>query len=291
MLAEESHFGKTAARLYVSTAQVSQRIKKLEGAVGGQLVHRDTRAVRLTQLGMALLNGARPLLAMHENLTQRMQERANGRTGTIRLAVNVSATYSVLPILLRILAAKQPGINVSVVNAHHFTPFLEEALLESRVDMIVARAPLKSEELDSMSLFRETMAVVMPPNHHLAKKNYIEPPDLDGESLVSFPLRSGSAVAPMVDQILQQRGIHMHRHAEAEETTALLGLVAAGLGVAIVPHSVSVLHPHLCCVPLSGMPITEMVLGWNRRTQDSLTQSVISVVRENRSMFKKLGSQ
>lgn len=289
-LAEERHFGRTAARLHVSTAQVSQRIKKLESSVGGKLFYRSTRDARLTELGSELLQGARRLLEMHESLAQRIRDRASGRTGTIRLALNVSATYSVLPLMLGVLADRRPGVNVAVVNAQGFTALLEEALLEARVDLIVARAPVKSEELDSLSLFREPMAVLMPHGHRLAGRTRIELPELDGEHLVSFPLESASAVATWVDQVLRQAGVHMHRQAEAEETTGLLGLVAAGLGVAIAPQSVSVLHPGLDCVQISGMPVTDMVLGWHRETEDRLTLSVVSLMRETQSLFRSLGS-
>src|SRR5699024_8333029 len=157
---------------------------------------------------------------------------------------------------------------------------LEAALLESRVDMIVARAPLAHPQIESIPLFREPMAVIVPPAHRLSNKELVEPTDLDCEALVSFPLDSASAIAPAVDQVLRQEGINVRRRAEADETTGLLGLVSAGLGVTIAPRSVSALAPDLKCIPLSGMPITEMLLAWHKDNQDELISSTVRLIKE-----------
>lgn len=287
VLASEKHFGKTAAKLQVSTAQVSQRIKRLEKELGGELLQRTTREVNLTELGFELWDGAENLLMQHRNLQTRVRERAKGQVGTVRLALNVSATYTVLPILRRVLAEKLPGVNIAVINAQGFTALLEEALFSNRVDMIVARGPLLNSGLSHLSLFQEPMVVIMAPNHHLASRQSLKLTELDGESLVSFPLKSASAIAPLVDQHLNRAGIRMHRTSEAEETTGLLGLVAAGLGVAIVPRSVSALHPGLKWAPLAGMPLTEMVLAWNKKTTDQLTLSVVEATRGLPHIFNK----
>lgn len=286
VLAEELHFGRSAERLHASTTQVSKRIKRLEAELGGPLLYRSTREVRLTELGEKLLAGAVPHYHTHESLKQRIQERAVGRIGTVRLAVNVSATYSVLPTMLRILSERRPGVNIGVVNAQGYTSYLEEALLQARVDLIVARGPLKSPELASFSLFREPMTVIMPVNHQLAEREVVDLIELNGESLVSFPLHSGSAVATWVDHVLRKEGIQMHRYAEAEESMALLGLVAAGLGVAIVPQSVSVLQPNLPCARLKGLPVSETVLGWHHETRDALTLSVVSLMKKDKSALR-----
>lgn len=278
VLAEECHFGRAAARLHVSTAQVSYRLKKLEQHVGGALMWRTTREAELTPLGRELLRGARPLLGLAGALERRVVDQAAGRTGTLRLGVNGSATFTVLPSIARIMHTQLPDANV-LIHAHSFTNILEAAVVEGRVDLIVARTPLTSGELEHRPLFRDPMALAVPSGHRLARRKTARLADIRGEDLVSFPLGSGSAVAAIADSALRAEGILPRLRAEAGDTTTLLGMVAAGMGVAILNRSVSAMQPPgLTFVHLPALPSAEMVAAWRSDNHDPLVHTVVKLM-------------
>lgn len=278
VLAEECHFGRAAARLHVSTAQVSYRLKKLERHIGGALMRRTTREAELTPLGRELLQGAKPLLGLAGTLERRVIDQAAGRSGTLRLGVNGSATFTVLPSIARIMRTQLPDANV-LIHAQAYTIILEAAAVEGRVDLIVARTPLTSGELKHRTLFRDPMALAVPSGHRLARRRTARLADIHGEDLVSFPLGSGSAVAAMADNALRAEGVLPRRRAAAGDTTALLGMVAAGMGVAIMPRSVSAMQPPgLTFLHLPALPSAEMVAAWRSDNHDPLVHTVVRLM-------------
>lgn len=286
VLAAECHFGRTADRMHVSTAQVSQRLKRLEQDLGGELMRRTTREAELTPLGRTLLREATPVLHKLDDLESRVQDQAAGRTGTLKLAVNGSATFTVLPSIVRVVRARLPGAKL-MVQAQTYTALLEMALLEGAVDLIVGRTPLSSEELDQKSLFRDPMVLAVPVGHRFAGRRTASIADIAGEDLVSFPIESASAVAAITDRALRAEGVKPRRRAEAEETITLLGMVASGMGVAVMPASVSAIRaPGLAFVPMPSLPVADMVLAWRRDDHNLLVRTVADLLPASRDRFR-----
>lgn len=260
-VAHARHFGQAAERLHMAQSPLSQAIRQLESQVGATLFDRTTRRVDLTPAGEAFLRDAERILDAIEDAQARVRHMGEGSTGLLRIGSTGLAAYRQLPQLARICARELPGLVLRFV-PDLLTPAQELALVEHRIDLGVLRPPLRCAGLVSRLIGQERFVLAVPQHHRLVGEDPVMLAELRDEDFVVLD-SPGSVVAAAVDQACLSAGFLPRRAHQAAETSIMLTLVAAGLGVALLPESVLALRVDgVRYVPVAGDAYVELALAW-----------------------------
>ena len=280
-VAEESHFGRAAQHLHIAQSPLSQQVKHLENELGVILLVRSTRRVELTPAGARFLERARAILASVEAAAEEATQMASGLIGRIAIGFTGSATYELLPVLSRRIRTALPGVELDL-RGELLTPGQEAGLLEGSLDIGFLRPPVRSDALVVRSLRHEPLVVVLPDTHKLADVDAVELSELKGEAFVTYPARHRSVVHDAVMDACRAAGF-VPPGLEVAETSTLVSLVAAGLGVALVPASVQHLHiTGATYRPLSEpRPMVELAVATRRDDPSPLIRRVLDLVHES----------
>jgi DNA-binding transcriptional LysR family regulator len=251
-VAEEAHFGRAAQRLQMAQPPLSQQIRALEAEMGVVLFHRTTRKVELTAAGERFLPRARAILAEVDDAVAEAAQVAGGMLGRIAIGFTGSATYDLLPSLVRVLRADLPGIELDI-HGEMLTPDQVAALADGSLDLGLLRPPVHSTAIDVQVLRREPLIAVLPEHHALAGRDRVRLSDLRDDSFITYPSNHRSVVYEAVIDACQQAGFVPANVHEVAETSTMVSFVAAGLGVALVPASVQHLRiTGATYLPLAG---------------------------------------
>ena len=258
-VARTLHFGQAAERLHMAQSPLSQAIRQLESEIGVTLFDRTTRRVDLTPAGEVFLADAERILEAVEDARARVRHVGEGSAGMLRVGSTGLAALRQLPRLARIAARELPGLVLRFV-PNLLTPAQELALAEERIDLALLRPPVHGG-LVSRLVDRERFTLAVPTHHHLGD-GPVALAALRDEEFVVYDA-PGSAVTAAVERACAGAGFRPRRSREAGETTILLTLVAAGLGVALLPESVLALRVEgVRYVPVADDVHVELALAW-----------------------------
>ena len=236
-VAEELHFGRAALRLHLSQPPLSVHVKRLEADLGVQLFERTRRRVALTTAGVELLGRARQLLADAEKAVAEVQRVARGETGRLTIGYTSTATHVVLPAALPRFRAAHPDVRVELLELR--SALQPDALRAGRIDLGIACGPLAAAGLTARPIAHERFLAAIPSRHRLAARRTVPLRALDGVEAVTVRRDVEPAWADAAIAAIQAAGVSMVPVQETDTKVALLGLVAAGLGVAIVSESLA----------------------------------------------------
>lgn len=276
-VAETCHFGQAADNLHVAQPALSYAIRQLEAELDTTLFNRTTRQVSLTAAGEFLRDEAARILGGVDDAVRGVRLVAAGRSGLVRLGFTMSAAFSHLPRLARAVKAELPGV-VLEIQADLLTPTQCEALRTGSLDIGVLRPPAIGEGLRLRTIVVEPLVLAVSVDHRLAVEPVLSLADLRNEQFVAYQSRE-SAVNDAVLRSCRQAGFVPHREHLAPGTAVLLALVAAGLGVALVPES-------LRCLPLEGIVFRdlhdagtiELAMAWRGGEENPVVYAVIDVI-------------
>ena len=240
VLAEELHFGRAARRLHISQPPLSGQLRRLEDDIGARLFDRTNRHVALTEAGRLLLDRARLLLADAERTSTEVRRVASGETGTLVIAYTPTATYEWLPPLIPLHRARHPEIRLELVEMA--SPAQPLALHRGRAEVGVACLPVESDGLSVYPVAQDGIVAALPIGHRLAGRKVLGPADLRREAFVGVDPTTEPAWSAEFRRGLRAAGLAPHFVQMADSKLAMLGLVAAGLGVALVSRSMAVLE-------------------------------------------------
>jgi len=231
-VAEELHFRRAAERLHMSQPPLSQQIRQLEEEVGATLLTRSQRKVELTAAGAAFLVRAREILDAVEDAARQARRVQRGEVGRLAVGFVGSAMYSVVPEILQAFRERYGDVALRLQEVG--TTEQLRQLESGRLDVGFVRPQRARAGLTIESIHEERVVVALPDRHPLAAQPRIHIADLAGEPMVLLT-RAGSpglrtALEPVTDEdsIIQ----------EVAEMQTLIGLVAAGVGISLVPESV-----------------------------------------------------
>ena len=262
-VAQTRHFGRAAERLHMAQSPLSQAIRQLESQVGALLFNRTTRRVELTPAGEAFLRDAERILESVEAAQARVRLIGAGSTGLLRVAATGLAAFRHLPQLARIAAREIPGL-VLRLQPDQLTPAQERALEEERIDLAVLRPPLRRTGLSSRLIASERLTLAVAESHRLAGEEPVGLAELRDEDFVVYSVPD-SVVNTTVAQACLAAGFLPRRTHEAAETSIMLTLVAAGLGVALLPESALALRVDgVRFVPVADDVRIDLALAWRR---------------------------
>jgi DNA-binding transcriptional LysR family regulator len=237
-VAEELHFRRAAERLHMSQPPLSQQIRRLEEDVGATLLVRNQRRVELTAAGQAYLARARDILAAVEDAAREARRVQRGEVGRLDVGFVGSAMYSVVPELLRAFRERFPDVGLHLRELG--TTEQLRRLEDGRLDVGFLRPPGPRAGLSIETVLLEPVVAALPEDHPLAAAPELRIEDLAGEPLVLMT-RAG---APGLRDALRALTNGLGDDAIVQEVTemqTLVGLVAAHVGVSLVPQSLRAL--------------------------------------------------
>ena len=222
----------TATTLHLTQSALSHQIKDLEARIGGQLFLRKTRPVRFTSEGEILLNLADqvlPRLARAENELASLKEDVNGR---LHMAIECHSCFQWLMPALREYQVAWPSVTLDFSSGFGFEPL--PALMSGELDLVITSDIQPRSEVHYEPLFDFEMRLVTATNHPLAANTYVEPSDLENETMLSYPVQKNRL--DVVKHFLHPAGIEPAKWKQADNTLMLVQMVSAGLGVAALPN-------------------------------------------------------
>jgi len=240
VLAETLHFGRAAASLNITQPPLTQQIRVLEEELGARLFERSNRRVELTPAGNALLPEARALLAQAERTSTVAARAQRGEIGELRVGLLGSAAFTVvIPRLILTYRQRFPGVRLRIEELT--TQEQLAALLEQRLDVAIVRSVLAPElppTLRSKRLLQDSLVVALPATHRLSEAaTPMSISALEHEPFVMYPRESGTGVYDQIITLCRQAGFAPTVAQEAHAMATIIGLVAAGLGIAVVPEA------------------------------------------------------
>ncbi|KIF77353.1 LysR family transcriptional regulator [Streptomyces sp. 150FB] len=265
VLAEHGHFGRAATALHLTPSSLSRGISRLEQQVGARLLDRTPQGSKLTEAGEVFLPLARTLLSSAAQAAART--KAAGRPS--RITVGHIGNIIVTP-AVRELRRRHPEADVRTLHVPWHEP--HTALLEHRVDAVVARLPFPTDHLRVTVLHDEPRVVAMPLDHRLAGKESVTLDDIAHEPLTraSDPVWDAYwRIDPRPDGSRAPDG----PYAEAVEDK--VELIAGGQALAIIPGSAGLgtLRPDLTTVPLDGVDPCHVVLATRAEDRSRLVSA------------------
>lgn len=283
-VAEEMHFGRAAARLHMTQPPLSQTIQALESQLGTPLFSRTRRSVALTAAGRALLPEAQRLLMQAESLPALVQRAAAGESGQLRLAFVSSADYSVLPIALREFRSAYPAVQIDLREATSDVQLEELAAGNIDLGILIPPVPDKLKTiLDYFPVLTEPLVLALPADSKLATATRkVSLKSCAGLPLIIFPRRLAPALHDQILGCFRDAGLTPSIEQEAIQMQTIVGLVAAGMGIALVPQSVSNLkRPGVEYRALKeASPLVEIGLAWRRDNTSPVLQSFLHLIQK-----------
>ncbi len=279
-VAEELHFGRAAARLFIAQPPLSQQIQQLERELGVTLFQRTSRRVQLTPAGEVFLVGARQTMTGLDAAVQAAQRAARGETGWLGIGFAASATYDLLPAVLHDFRARFPDVALSLMELNAAEQ--SAALRDGTIHVGFARPHTEEAEMVVEAVLREPFLVALPAAHPLTNHKMLSLAMLAGEPFVSFPEKPPPSYAQVVRAVCEGAGFMPHVVQEVREMQTAISLVAAGLGVALLPASVQHLHRDgVVYRPLpDSAPRTELAVVTRKEDAAPALQNFLGIVRE-----------
>jgi len=239
-VAEELHFGRAAKRLFMTQPPLSRQIQLLERSLGVLLLERNNRQVRLTVAGRHFFRDARRVLEFAEQAGHSARRMASGDAGRLSLGFTAVSGYSMVPELLEHAAQSPPG--VEVVLQEMVSVAQVEALTANMIDLGFVRQAVVRPGLDYELVCREPLVVALPVSHPLAGQAAVSLRDLHQQRFIMYSPQEGRYFYDCIAGLFAMAGVAPHYIHYLGQTHSMLGLVRAGLGLAIVPASASELH-------------------------------------------------
>jgi DNA-binding transcriptional LysR family regulator len=239
-VAEELHFGRAARRLHMTQPPLSDQIMRLEEDLGMILLNRDRRSVRLTDEGRFFLDEARKILAAVDGAVERLREVHRGFRGTLRIAFVGSSGFVVLPTILKHFRREHPSVKLVLLEMT--TAEQQRALPEGTVDVGIGRELSGNPQLVETPVVRESMVVALPSDHPLGQQDVVHLQQLAREDFIFQPRSVGLRYHDRLLALCQEAGFSPRIIQEANLLQTQVNLVAAGLGVSLLPGSVRTLR-------------------------------------------------
>jgi DNA-binding transcriptional LysR family regulator len=278
VLAAERHFGRAADRLNVSQPALSKRLRRLEEMVGGALVRRRYRDVRLTEAGRMLLERAPALLRETERAIELSREAVRGERGLLRIGFGVATITWLLPEVLSRFRRVLPRVQIEMRDMSSLAQ--ADALRRGEIDVGFVRHPLGAAEVRSVPILRERLVAAVGKASPWRDREGL--PSLAAEPFVMCSRSVSASYYDHVVALCRSAGFAPRIVAEISDLFSLLQLVRAGVGVALVPSAAAEMR-----VP--GVRMKEVALAaaaWDidlaRKKEDHgpLVDAFVRVARE-----------
>ena len=233
-VAEREHISEAAEHLHVAQSAISRQIANLEEELGAPLFERVGRNVKLTPIGKTFLEHSITALKAIDFAAKQVEEYLDPAKGTIKVGFPTSLASYVLPTVISAFKKEYPDVSFHLRQGSY--KYLIEAVKNRELNLaLLGPLPPKDESINTTVLFSESIHALLPATHPLAKRDSINLIDLKEDNFVLFP--EGYILQKVAVDACRSAGFVPTITSEGEDMDALKGLVAAGIGVTLLPES------------------------------------------------------
>jgi DNA-binding transcriptional LysR family regulator len=292
-VAYRGSLSSAADALSYTQSAISQQIAALESEAGMALLERHPRGVSLTAAGQTLVGHAEGILARLDAAEAALSEIAGLRGGRLRMASFPTAGATLMPLAIATFRASHPAVELTLVEAEpeEIVPRLRAAELDLALLFEFASESLLGEDMTRAELLVDPMYLALPPNHRLAKKAKLRLSELQEEAWVQTS--SSSPCARHVVRCCHAAGFEPSVSFESDDYQTVQGLVAAGVGVALIPElALSVVRDDIVIRALSPAPPVRQVIAAAPASARLVpaAPAMLGVLEEAATHYKALGA-
>ncbi|MCS2150730.1 LysR family transcriptional regulator [Scandinavium manionii] len=284
VLGDELHFGRAARKLEMMPASLSRFIKLLEDDLAIRLLNRSTRNVSLTPEGAEFLNEAKVVIADFDALRLRFRKHTPSHKRTLRIGAIDSAARGLLPELLNLFVQQYPDADIHITEDKSYS--LIPRLISGWLDIVFVRPP---EHVNAMLTTRfianESCVLAVPAHHRLVSYDEVSIDDFFNEPVIMPERRTRPHSHDLTMNFFKAGGRSPVIAQYAEEKQTILSLVAAGLGIALVPSSYKnmnadgVKYLDLSSMEhVEGLPLSVM---WHQGNNNIHVSSLLDILSDN----------
>lgn len=237
VVAETLSFSRAAECLHIAQPPLSRQIRQLEEMVGAELIDRESRPIALTVAGKFFYEQTCQVMSRLREIEEGTRRIARSEREWFGIGFVPSVMCGLLPELIRQFRLAEPGVETGFTEL--VTAEQAAALKLGRIDVGFGRLPIDDPDIACVTLLREPLLAALPASHRLAGPDAVTLAGLADETLVVYPARPRPGYADQVLGLFARQGMRPCAIVEANEMQTALGLVAAGIGVALVPASAS----------------------------------------------------
>ncbi len=256
-IAETGSFSRAAERCQVAQPSLSQQVLKLEDDLGAKLFDRLGRSVRLTEAGRAFIPHARSILNQMETARATVADKSADVRGSVAVGVIPTIAPFLMPRYTAAFAKRYPEANLRIVE--EMTPVLVESLRNLSIDIAVLALPLRHKDLELIPLHTEPLFAVLPKDHPRAGAKSLSLKDLRGESFVM--LRDGHCFRDLSIAACTHAHVTPRIAFESGQFSSLIGMVAAGVGISLLPEMAIDRNPGCRYIRVSDARATRTIVA------------------------------
>ncbi|MDJ0573410.1 MAG: LysR family transcriptional regulator [Pleurocapsa sp. MO_192.B19] len=278
-VAQELHFGRAAERLQITQPALSKQIRVLETELEIELFIRTKRTVNLTKAGEVFFAQAKQLLRQAEEAIQLAKRTAIGEVGRLTIGFTATATYTVLPELIRDFRSRYPQVEVEMLQL--CTEEQVAALNRGEIDLGFLHPPIDARGLEIYPILSEDFILVLPPQHRLIDKQSLFLKDLAAESFLLHPRQEGPFLYDGFLKLCRQAGFEPQIVKEVNSHQTRICLVAAGMGITFIPAGLQTsISNDLVYKPMEDLPIKlEFAAAWRSLATMPVLQEFLTLLR------------
>ncbi|MFJ7936374.1 LysR family transcriptional regulator [Sporosarcina sp. NPDC096371] len=233
-VAEREHISEAAAHLHVAQSAVSRQIANLEDELGVELFERVGRNVKLTPIGKIFLEHSISAFQAIDYAKKQIDEYLDPDKGTIKIGFPTSLAGHLLPTIISAFKKEYPNVAFHLRQGSY--NYLIEAVKKRELNLaFLGPLPREDDSINTSILFTEKFSVLLPSNHPFAKREKLQLIDLRNDDFILFP--EGYALKKIAVEACNTVGFTPKTSSEGEDMDAIKGLVAAGIGVTLLPES------------------------------------------------------
>lgn len=236
VLGDKLHFHRAADALHISQPTLSQQLAELEQELGVTLFSRNRHQTRLTPAGKSFLEDARRILQLADRMVAAAKQNQSGDIGHLTIGCVGSASAALLPTLLSSYQDKSPFVSIELKELP--TSLQVRALSEGSLDIAFVRPPItRYDGINLVTVLQEPLIAIVPTGHSLAMKPQITLSDMSDEPFVLFRRQEGPGLYDQIIALCSDLGFTPSISYQATNIHTIMSLVAAGLGVSLIPWS------------------------------------------------------
>jgi DNA-binding transcriptional LysR family regulator len=279
-VAEERHFGRAAQRLHMSQPPLSMQIKALERELRITLLERTSRRVALTDAGRAFLERARKILDAVEEAKEEARGAEEGTRGVLEVGFISSATLSLLPPSIRLFRERFGGVELELKELTSAQQV--DALYGGEIKVGLVRLPMRAPGIRFEPVFEERLIVALPSDHALERLDRVSLEAIADLPLIFFTRQLIPGFHAQIVELFQRVGAFPKVAQHAVHLQTIVGLVASGVGIAILPSSAERVSREGVIYRALDVPdaTSWMGLAWVEGEESKLVRNFIGTVRD-----------
>jgi DNA-binding transcriptional LysR family regulator len=278
-VAEELNFGRAAERLNITQPSLSRQIQNLEKELSIILFERNQRQIKLTPPGQILLAEVEQILIRFDQGIQVVKRASRGEIGQLTVGFQGSSVYDIIPISVKSFRDRFPDVEVIMQPMETSEQVI--AIAENNLDIGFVIPPITDANLKMEILLQEPLVLALPENHPLAAQSEIAIAALANEPLILASRDRGCGLHEQIFEIYQRAGLSPNVVCAAREMQVMLGFVAAGIGIALLPSHVKNFQRTgvIYRVLTPDAPIAGLGMAWKSNNPTAVLSAFLEIVR------------